>query len=75
MDLYSVIGFCNKDGDNSLKQNDVESNNLDNIFKSYKLSEEESSKIQDSIHIGFTIDYIPYWKYFNIQDDVCLNYW
>lgn len=54
MDLYSVIGFCNKDGDNSLKQNDVESNNLDNIFKSYKLSEEESSKIQDSIHIGFT---------------------
>lgn len=75
MDLYSVIGFCNKDGDNSLKQNDVESNNLDNIFKSYKLSEEESSKIQDSIHIGFTIDYIPYWKYFNIQDDVYLNYW
>lgn len=75
MDLYSVIGFCNKDGDNSLKQNDVESNNLDNILKSYKLSEEESSKIQDSIHIGFTIDYIPYWKYFNIQDDVCLNYW
>lgn len=75
MDLYSVIKFHNKDGDNSLKQNDVESNNLDNIFKSYKLSEEESSKIQDSIHIGFTIDYIPYWKYFNIQDDVCLNYW
>lgn len=75
MDLYSVIGFCNKDGDNSLKQNDVESNNLDNIFKSYKLSEEESSKIQDTIHIGSTIDYIPYWKYFNIQDDVCLNYW
>lgn len=75
MDLYSVIKFHNKDGDNSLKQNDVESNNLDNIFKSYKLSEEESSKIQDSIHIGFTIDYIPYWKYFNIPDDVCLNYW
>lgn len=75
MDLYSVIKFHNKEGDNSLKQNDVESNNLDNIFKSYKLSEEESSKIQDSIHIGFTIDYIPYWKYFNIQDDVCLNYW
>lgn len=75
MDLYSVIKFHNKDGDNSLKQNDVESNNLDNIFKSYKLSEEESSKIQDTIHIGSTIDYIQYWKYFNIPDDLCLNYW
>lgn len=57
-------------------QNSITKNQeLDDIFEDYKLSEEESSKIQDSIHIGFTIDYIPYWKYFNIPDDVCLNYW
>lgn len=56
-------------------QNSVTKNlELDDIFEIYKLSEEESSKIQDTIHIGSTIDYIPYWKYFNIEDGVCLNY-
>nr|DAJ49814.1 MAG TPA: hypothetical protein [Caudoviricetes sp.]DAV74938.1 MAG TPA: hypothetical protein [Caudoviricetes sp.] len=57
-------------------QNSVTKNlELDDIFEIYKLSEEESSKIQDTIHIGSTIDYIQYWKYFNIPDDVYLNYW
>lgn len=59
----------------NMKNSITKNQELDDIFEDYKLSEEESSKIQDSIHIGFTIDYIPYWKYFNIQDDVCLNYW
>ena len=55
-------------------QNSVTKNlELDDIFEIYKLSEEESSKIQDTIHIGSTIDYIQYWKYFNIPDDVYLN--
>ena len=40
-------------------QNSVTKNlELDDIFEIYKLSEEESSKIQDTIHIGSTIDYI-----------------
>lgn len=75
MDLYSVIGFCNKDGDIYMQNSVTKNLELDDIFEIYKLSEEESSKIQDTIHIGSTIDYIQYWKYFNIPDDVYLNYW
>lgn len=75
MDLYSVIELRNKDGDIYMQNSVTKNLELDDIFEIYKLSEEESSKIQDTIHIGSTIDYIQYWKYFNIPDDVYLNYW
>lgn len=75
MDLYSVIELHNKDGDIYMQNSVTKNLELDDIFEIYKLSEEESSKIQDTIHIGSTIDYIQYWKYFNIPDDVYLNYW
>ena len=64
-----------KEGEFHMQNSITKNQELDDIFEDYKLSEEGSSKIQDTIHIGSTIDYIPYWKYFNIEDDVCLNYW
>lgn len=73
MDLYPVVKLRNKDGDNYMKHNAVGANKLDDIFKSYKLSDQDASKIQDTIHIGTTIDYIQYWKYLNIPSDVYLN--